>query len=332
MNNILFLNHEQVCHAHDTFFNGCMEVFGKEHVFEYPCYSKTHSDFQAHGHSYAWWCFNDIGHVTSYSQELWIDCINKGQVQYLVGNNRQIDLFITFLTLINEEALKKLSVVFIEEEEDPGFDHHRWCLEKLKNVYHKIDIHYKADYVAGRVGSYDKILPFYLSAPVDKILKEIGEVKPFAKREIDICYIVGNSHPNRKMYYDIIKQAKGNNIVEFGTHNYNIGQYFNVINNSKIFISVRGNGWGNTRNTEGPVCGAALFTESLEITVPFDYVDNKSAVFFNKDNLLEKLNYYVDSPKELARLAKASNKHCLENHTSKARVLQMISQAKKLKG
>lgn len=331
MNNILFLNHEQVCHAHDTFLNGCIELFGSEHVFEYPCYSKTHSDFQSHGHSYAWWCFNDLKHITSYSEDLWISCIKNKEIQYLVGNNRQIDTFISFLEKIDNESLKSIGIIFLEEEEDPGFNHHFWCLEKLKHVYHKIDIHYKVDYIENRVGNYSKIRPFYLSVPENKILKEINTVKPFAEREVDICYIVGNSHPNRQYYFNLLKEVKGNNIIEFGTHKYNLNQYFNTINNSKIFISVRGNGWSNTRNVEGPFCGAALFTESLDITIPNDYIDGHSAIFFNNENLIEKLNFYLENPKKLNSLAKKSRIHCLNYHTSVVRAKQMVNDIKNIK-
>jgi hypothetical protein len=329
--NILFLSHEQVSHAYDTFFNGCMALFGPENVFDCPSLPKHHSDYK-HSHTYAWWCYNDTGHVLSLPIEEWAKQINMRKVKYIVGSNRAIPNFIQLISLINEDVFKDICVIFLEEEEDPGFNIHRWCLEALSSVYNRIDIHYKADYVTGRVGAYEKILPFYLSAPQSKIMGEIGSVKPFSEREIDICYIVGASHANRKKYYDIIKNANGNNIVEYGTHKYNITEYFNAVNNSKIFISVRGNGWGNTRNAEGPICGAALFSESLEITVPFDYKDGVSAVFFDETNILSKLNEYVANPKKLAKLAKASYSHCIDNHTSLARAKQMTQQAKKIKG
>lgn len=330
-NNILFLSQEQVSHAYDTFFNGCMEFFGKNNVFDSPVIMKHHTDFR-HSHSYAWWCYNDTGHILSLSLDDWAEQINMGKIKYIVGSNREIKNFKYLLSLINENVFKDICTIFIEEEEDPGFDVHRQCLESLKDVYNKVDIHYKVDYIKNRVGTYDKIMPFYLSCPEDKIISEIGAVKAFSKREIDICYIVGASHPNRKKYYDIIKNAQGNNIIEYGTHNYNINEYFNTINNSKIFISVRGNGWSNTRNVEGPACGAALFSESLDIVVPFDYKDGVSAVMFNESNILEKLNEYVGNPKKLEKLAKSSVAHYKKNQSSVSRARQMTEHAAKIKG
>lgn len=330
--NILFLNHEQVCHAHDTFLNGCLSVFGQEHVFEFPCIAKNHSDYKSHGHSYAWWCFNQLNHITSLDLFTWANEINRGNITYIVGNNRSIDTFITLLSMIDDAILSKMCIIFLEEEEDPGFEHHRWCLEKLKDLYYKIDIHYKVDYIPGRVGSYSKIKPFYISAPEQKILTEISNVKSFKQREIDVCYIVGASHPNRKKYFDILKDIPGNNIIEYGTHHYNLTEYFNVINNSKIFVSVRGNGWSNTRNVEGPICGAALFTEELAITIPYDYEHSKNAIFFNESNLKEQIIFYLQNPKLLSKLAKASNQHCLKFHTSEARAKQMLKDAAIIKG
>lgn len=331
MPNILFLNHEQVCHAHDTFLNGCIEYFGKEHVFEYPCYPKTHSDFNSHGHSYAWWCFNDLKHITSYSEETWIQCIKNKEIQYIIGNNRQIFTFISFLEKLSEKDLESVGVVFLEEEEDPGFAHHYWCLEQLKKVYHKIDIHYKVDFILGKVGNYEKIKPFYLSAPSNKLLSMIDSIKSFEEREIDICYLAGASHNNRKLYFDLLKDMPGNNIICYGNHQYNLNEYFNLINNSKIFISVRGNGWSNTRNVEGPFLGAALFTEKLEISIPFDYEEDISAIYFTQENLVDKLKYYLKHKSKLKKLATKSHLHCLNFQTSLKRAEQMVSAINTLK-
>lgn len=331
---VLFLTHEQFSHAHDTFFNGCIEHFGAQNVFDYPCVEKNHSDYIIHGHSYAWWCINDIGHITSLSLEQWAHEINNGVIKYIVASSRGsgIENLKLLIPLITDSALKKACFIFLEEEEDAGFEVHRWCIEHLKPVYDKIDIHYKVDYIKGRVASYNKILPFYLSAPTGKILHEIGSVKPFDERKIDICYIAGNSHPNRLKYFDLLKSInRGNNVILFGEHKYSLHDYFNVINDSKIFISVRGNGWSNTRNVEGPSCGAALFSEKLQIEIPNDYVDGKSAIFFNESNLVSSLNEMLDSPKKLKTLAQNSIDHCLKNHTSFARAKQMVFDAKKIK-
>ena len=332
-NNVLFLGHAQVSHAYDTFVDGCLNVFGKENVFECPCLEKYHADYRV-SHTYHWWCSNDFGHTLSLTIEQWAQEINAGKIRYIVGSNRDMDSFMRLVALIQPQMLPNVCVVFLEEEEDPGFAIHHHCLERLKAIYNKIDIHYKVDYIAGRVGSYNKILPFYLSAPPNKIMAEVGSIKPFKDRQYDVCYLVSANHANRIAYYDILKQQLkiGNNIIECGLHKYSLKEYFNMINNSKIFISVRGNGWSNTRNVEGSFLGAALFTEKLLITVPFDYEDGKSAVFYDRNNLVSKLHEYLNDPNKLEQLAVASKEHADKNHTTTARAQQMIEQAKKIKG
>lgn len=331
----LFLTHEQVSHAHDTFFNGMCKVLGNNSVFDYPCVEKNHSDYRKHGHTYAWWCLNDVGHITSISLSDWASEINSGKIKYVIASNRGIGVenLKLLIPMISDDALRQTCIIFLEEEEDPGFSMHQWFVEHLKPVYDKVDIHYKVDYIKNKVCPYDKIYPFYLSAPGDKILADIGQVKPFSERTIDVCYIAGNSHKNREKYFNVLKHlGVGNNIIEFGAHKYSLKEYFNIINDSKIFISVRGNGWSNTRNVEGPFCGAALFTEQLDITIPNDYIDGVSAIFFNENTLLPRLETILKSPAKLQKLARASHDHCAQNHTSESRAKQMISLAAKVKG
>jgi len=335
MNNALFLVHDQVSHAYDTFFDGMKLLFGNNSVFEYPCVEKYHSNYSNSGHSYGWWCYNDIKHVTSISLNDWAKEINDGKIKYIIASNRgyALENLKLLIPMLTDNAIRNTCTVFLEEEEDPGFNFHYWFIEHLKPIYEKIDIHYKVDYIRNKVGSYDNIHPFYLSAPSEKILKEIGKVKPFCERSIDVCYVAGNSHKNRERYFDILKNINvGNNVIEFGAHKYSLKEYFNIINDSKIFISVRGNGWSNTRNVEGPFCGAALFTEQLEISIPNDYINKKNAVFFNEETLLPLLNEYLSNTTKLSKLAKASHTYCMENHTSLARANQLVDLANKIKG
>jgi hypothetical protein len=334
MNKALFLTHDQVSHAHDTFFNGMKLLLGKNNVFDYPCVEKNHSDYKKHGHTYAWWCYNDIGHITSLSLEDWAEEINKKNINYVFASNRgyAIENLKLLIPKINKESFNYCTFVFIEEEEDPGFNMHRWFVEHLKQIYDKIDIHYKVDYIKNKVCNYDKIYPFYLSAPHEKIIEEIKSVKKFEERKYDVCFIAGNSHKNREKYFNILKKlSSGNNIIEFGAHKYSLSEYFKIINDSKIFISVRGNGWSNTRNVEGPICGAALFSEKIEIDIPNEYVHNENAIFFDENNLITQLEKYINSD-ELKILAQKSTEYCLNNHTSIARAKQFIALSKKIKG
>jgi hypothetical protein len=333
MSKALFLTHDQVSHAHDTFFNGMMSVLGKSNVFDYPCVQKNHSDYFDEGHTYAWWCYNNLEHITSLSLDDWAKEINKKNIKYVFVSNRgyAIENLKLLIPKIKEDSFRYCTFVFLEEEEDPGFDAHRWFIEHLKPVYDRIDIHYKVDYILNKVCSYEKIYPFYLSAPYEKIIKEIKNIKPFKDRRYDVCFIAGNSHKNREKYFNILKRLKsGNNIIEFGAHKYSLNEYFNLINDSKIFISVRGNGWSNTRNVEGPICGAALFSEELEIKIPNDYINYENAIFFNENTILSLLEKYINSS-DLEILAKKSMEYCINNHTSVARAKQFIELSERIK-
>lgn len=341
IDNILFLGHPQVSHALDTFFDGCLKVFGQANVYEYPILEKHHcvdnyDSFNLHTDIqpvYGWWCKNNMAFKEEFYLDEWAKKINNREIRYIVGSNRAMDNFIELLGLIEAESLQHICVVFVEEEHDLDFELHKANVNMLMPVWDKIDIYYRMDFVRGSVCPSDKIKPFYMSAREDKILEEIGFVKPFDDREFDVCYLVGPNHPNRRMYYDIINELKvGSNLIEFGTHNYSLNQYLNVINNSKIFVSVRGNELSNTRNIEGPFCGSALFTENIGIELPFDYEDGKSAIYYDSFNVLELLTSYVLNQEKLRHLASKSRQHCLGFHTSTRRAEQLLAEAKKIKG
>ena len=338
MSNILFFGHKQVSHALDTFFDGCINVFGKPNVYEYPILEKHHgaSDYKSsEQHTdiqpvYGWWCRNSIPFVEEFSIFEWAQKINNLEIKYIVGTNRAIENFIELLNFIKDDVLENICIIFIEEEEDHDFLIHYNCIRLLKNIYYKIDIHYKVDFIYSKVDNLQKIYPFYISCP-NKILLEVKKIKKFSERNIDVCFLTESNHPNRIEYYNLIKNINGNNIILCGKHKFSLNEYFNIINDSKIFISVRGNGWSNTRNIEGPMLGAALFTDTLDITIPFNYIDNESAIFFNKNTLLPRLLEYIDDKNKLEILAKNSHNHCINYHTTVKRAEQMIALSKNIK-
>lgn len=338
--NILFLCDDVVQHAFDTLHHGCLEIFGNSNVFEFPIVSKYHNTSkQFSDHPYKWWCYDSTSTEKNLNIDEWIAEIRLSNIDYIVFTNRgdAINNLSYILYSLDDNILNKLNIIFVEEEEDANFEFHRNYVEDLskRGIYKYITIHYRADYIVKRVCNYDKIRPFYMSGPLSKFIDEIGIVKDFLKREIDICYMAGSSHPNRRKYFDILKNVAGNNVIEFGNyagiHKRSLNEYFNVINNSKIFISVRGNGWGNTRNIEGPLCGAALFNDILDITVPYDYTDNVSAIFFDEKNLIDKLTCLLSDKSKLQNIAKNGSEHCLKYHTSAARARQMVEHVMAIK-
>lgn len=333
----LFLAEHQVSHTHDTLFNAIYKYLGGENTHDYPCYPKYHTNHKLPGDQYSWWCFTENKHTLSLTLENWAELINNGSVRWIFCSNRgeaPKNLF-KLISMIDEKMFRDICITFIEEEHDLGFDLHRKNVEMLMPIWDKIDIYFRMDYVKESVCNYEKIIPLYLCAPTDKLNQEVNfKIKNFEEREYDVCYMVGSSHPNRKLYYEILKNnlKLGNNIIEYGNHKYSLTDYFNVINNSKIFISVRGNEYHNTRNIEGPYLGAGLFCESLPTTVPYDYQDGISCVYYNSNNIIDLLIHYLNDKDKLKSLSLNSKKHCDLYHTDFARASQFFELAKKIKG
>ncbi len=333
----LFLGDPTVSHTFDTFYHGMCELLGKTFVHDYPCYPKYHTNHKIPGDKYSWWCYTDNNENTlSLTLDGWADEINNGKIKYIFFTNRGSGpehLFV-LLSLIKTDVFKDICITFIEEEHDLDFSMHKSNVAKLMPFWDKIDIYYRMDFIQDKVFADKKIYPLYIGMPENKMALEVDNIKSFYNKKYDICYMVGASHPNRKKYYDILKSAElpGNNIIEYGDHKYSINNYFNIINDSKIFISVRGAEYHNTRNIEGPYLGAALFSEHLPTTVPFDYTHGESCIYFNEDNLIQQLKWHLQNLNVLNKLADNGKAHCSSYHTTLARAEQFVITATDVKG
>ena len=93
--------------------------------------------------------------------------------------------------------------------------------------------------------------------------------------------------------------------------------YFNAVNQSRISLSFRGEGFDTLRYWEIPACGSLLISENPTIQIPNNFIDKKQAVFCKNDlsDLISLIDYFLGHEKEANEIASEGQKHLLKYHT-----------------
>lgn len=151
-------------------------------------------------------------------------------------------------------------------------------------------------------------------------------------REYEISFMGHNNNPERNKYINILNRYLTNNKIKnfISTKIVDKENYIKVIRNSKSGLSVRGVGYDTYRYWEIPCYGTALLAQRTPISIPNNFVDEESAIFFeNFNELKQKFEKYVIKTDEWMEIAKNGQKHFFKYHTPKKRAEYILN---KLKG
>lgn len=126
-------------------------------------------------------------------------------------------------------------------------------------------------------------------------------------RDIDIGYF-GNlnpaGHPRRHRLLEQISTLSPRWRVEVsGGHSQE--DYASLLNRTRIAFNCSIRGEMNLRCFEAPACGALLFMEEDNLETPDIFTHGENAVFYNDDNFMELLTYYLEHEEESAAIARA---------------------------
>ena len=174
--------------------------------------------------------------------------------------------------------------------------------------------------------AYSKLRPFPLTVP------NVNKQK-FTKRRDTVVSFTGHfNNPDRKRYVataqNLCKEFGLKN-TEYYLSNYkreftNIN-YINMLERSKLAMSIRGTGYDTFRYWEIPYHGAALLSQKIPIFIPNNFIDGESALYFdNQKELKSKIEKYAIKTQEWEEIAKKGNKLFLEHHTPEKRIKDLI--------
>ncbi|MCW6159762.1 MAG: glycosyltransferase [Candidatus Micrarchaeales archaeon] len=147
-------------------------------------------------------------------------------------------------------------------------------------------------------------------------------------RDIDLSLIMTLSHGERKKVFSGAQKMaavhKGKRFI-LKKSGLTKDEYLKVLTKSKVSISVRGMGYDSFRYWEVPCYGAALLSKRTPMAIPNDFVEGKSALFFDKyEELDAKFNRYVVESDEWKEIARAGQENFFKYHTPKKRIKNTI--------
>lgn len=125
----------------------------------------------------------------------------------------------------------------------------------------------------------------------------------------------------RRLYLEHLESRLGQSLSEL----YPPERYANMLLESQAALSFFGFGFDTVRYWEAPAHGCMLLSEKLPIHIPHNFVDGKSAVFFDDlPELEEKVDYYLAHGDEAQAIGETSHTHFKKYHTAQARARQML--------
>ncbi|MBU2529463.1 MAG: glycosyltransferase, partial [Elusimicrobia bacterium] len=105
-----------------------------------------------------------------------------------------------------------------------------------------------------------------------------------------------------------------------------------IYNSAKIILNIHSHGKSdpNMRVFEAAACGGFLLTEERRCLGDFFNINKEILTFSDKNELKEKIGYYLTHEEKRKEIAFAGQKRVLLNHTYQHRVGEMVEQIRLL--
>lgn len=316
---ILFCNFIQPDYGLDLLYDGLCKKFGYENIHEYPHKPFFHGSINETYKNYPQY-FNYPTVTTDFDK---YDNLKNNRYDIIViGCRANIDFRYSWTSSINSELSnifnliveksKTIPTFLVDQDDLPGIN-----FNLFKNLLPNSLLYFKREYLKNT--KYDNdIKPLSFSYSEDYINKE------FIENKYQPVFWAGAPLYNRKDYINVLEQVV--------CKNFGIGmsqqEYKNQISNSYIGINLKGGGWDCVRYYELPFSSCLLFSQRLNIVINNDFVDGKSAIFFdNPDDFREKLKYYLNNVdiSVINEIRHNGFDHALKYHTSLKRADEFIT-------
>ncbi len=321
---ILFLTGHKPDLAPDLLFNGLVELFGQDKIIDFPYAEYRHKKVIT-GYGRDFFCITtdkDTENRNIYNFDNIKQLLNKEFFDLCIVANRSIDTYIRLTRDITKSP--ETIVVNGEDDSDNSLKNLLNSLSREKRQMENINLILQRDYKYN--GKYkEKTVPYNFSCPIN-ILPKFDFKKD---KEIDLFAQFPVTHRFRSKVIERLKKIKGIN-ANIGNGGLKLLDYFKIMNNSKISISITGAGWDTPHYLEVPFMKSMLLaqhpinamnrdmTENPVVYIN-NFLDKYSATFYNNnlDNIEELIMYYLDNNKEIEQITKRGYEHLTNHLTTK---------------
>ena len=304
---ILVITHENSDYGMDTLYHGLCNLLGKQNVIEFPWKATLHGQCVDAANSYP--C------VFAYPGE-------KASVNQLVRELKAglFDL-VVYADVVGFKHRDEVRRLLSAAKDIPLILYDTWddCYTPDEHICHYIggrqfDVSFKREFLTG-VKYKSGTLPLPFSYPEKFINKN-----QIQKKE-SFFWAGKNIYGLRPIYIPYLEKRFGIRLNQ----RFDQQTYQNRLRSSHIGLSICGCGFDTVRYWELPANGVMLLSERLPISIPQNFKDGESAVFFDDLKDLEsKLDHYLRHLDEADRIAAAGHDHYLKHHTSTARARQFL--------
>ncbi|MBL7647312.1 MAG: glycosyltransferase family 1 protein [Candidatus Hydrogenedentes bacterium] len=151
--------------------------------------------------------------------------------------------------------------------------------------------------------------------------ESLGLRAPVGRRSHDFFWAGHRRFGQRRLYLETLEERYGWNLsTQFEQEAYQAR-----IRDSRIGLNCFGMGFDTVRYWELPAQGCMLLSDRLPIHIPHNFEDGVHAAFFGDlQELVEKVDYYLNRPEEVQAIAEVGRRHFLQYHTNRARAGQLL--------
>lgn len=320
---ILHLNFRQCESGQDPIYDGLCRILGPENVIEYPKKPSLHGGPPA---GYRWYpCYFNWPEFYSDKEKIqllknnWFDMILVacGSVKdWSTGSRFQERItkgreeFSEMYELAMEKS-KTIPTYALDTGDESGLN------TRIRKEFNCIK-YFKREYLEDITGGDPTVIPLSLCLAENYVPEKI------VGSRINLPFFAGKSYANRKDFIDYYESFGKPN-----TRNLSQRQLNAEMLKYRIGIDLPGFGEDTIRHYEVPARGEMLLCHRVKIKRENDFIDGKSAVFYEGfEDFKNKLNYYLKHESEADKIRMAGRKHFLKYHTGTARAKELIRKMK----
>ena len=310
---LLIITHDHSDYGMDTLFDGLCHVLGKQNVIEFPWKPVLHGQSAAAAVNYP--C------TFNYPAEpMTVDEI----VEELMDDRIDVIFYADVVQMAYPKEIRRIMDAgrHVPVALYDSWDNSHTPMDIVLNYIGRksVDIYFKREMLSN-IDYGPNAFPLPFSYPAERIKNRAEE-----NRKFDVFWAGKREWGLRPLYLNRIEQLLDRKFDE----TYHQEEYIELLQQSRIGLSFFGCGFDTVRYWEIPAHGGMLLAERPPIRIPHNFVDGKTAVFFEDlPELEDKLTYYLSKPEKAARIASAGHQHFQKYHTTAARARQLLGYLEK---